>query len=226
MSGYPPIKTVLLPASEVEISLPDALRYMGFGGAEPGAEVAALAREAIALTQKTARYAACSLAVPVAISGDEVDLGVLRVKSASLARHLSGCGAAVLFAATTGMEAERRRKQASVTSGARAFALDAAGSAAIERFCDLLCRSFAGDFPGKTMRPRFSPGYGDLPLETQRPLLGALDAARRIGVTLTDALMMMPQKSVSAVVGVADGDCAQQAPACARCNQKDCAFRR
>ncbi|HOS18429.1 MAG TPA: hypothetical protein PK438_04010 [Clostridia bacterium] len=125
MSGYPPIKTVLLPASEVEISLPDALRYMGFGGAEPGAEVAALAREAIALTQKTARYAACSLAVPVAISGDEVDLGVLRVKSASLARHLSGCGAAVLFAATTGMEAERRRKQASVTSGARAFAASA-----------------------------------------------------------------------------------------------------
>ena len=40
MSGYPPIKTVLLPASEVEISLPDALRYMGFGGAEPGALMA------------------------------------------------------------------------------------------------------------------------------------------------------------------------------------------
>ena len=225
MSGYPPIKTILLPAAEVEIPLPDALRYMGFGGAEPGAEVAALAREAIALTQKTARYAACSLAVPVTISGDEVDLGVLRAKSASLARHLSGCGAAVLFAATTGMEAERRRKQASVTSGARALALDAAGSAAVERFCDLVCQGFAREFPGKSLRPRFSPGYGDLPLEAQRPLLGALDSGRRIGVTLTDALMMMPQKSVSAIVGVADEGCARENARCARCNQENCASR-
>ena len=124
MSGYPPIKTVVLQAAEVEISLAEALRYMGLGRAEPDEGVVALAEDAVALIRKTARYAACSLVVPVTIRAEGVDLGVFRVTSASLAKHLAGCDAAVLFAATTGMELERRRKQAIVTSGARALALD------------------------------------------------------------------------------------------------------
>ena len=225
MSGYPPVKTVVLQAAEVEISLAEALRYMGLGRAEPDEGVVALAEDAVALIRKTARYAACSLVVPVTIRAEGVDLGVFRVTSASLAKHLAGCDAAVLFAATTGMELERRRKQAIVTSGARALALDAAGSAAIERFCDLLCQGFAQEFPTKSLRPRFSPGYGDLSLEAQRPLLNALDTGRLIGVTLTDALMMMPQKSVSAIVGVANEGCAEGKAECGSCEKKDCAFR-
>ena len=54
---------------------------------------------------------------------------------------------------------------------------------------------------GETLRMRYSPGYGDLPLEAQRPLLAALDAARQAGITLSSALLMMPSKSVSAIIG-------------------------
>ena len=49
--------------------------------------------------------------------------------------------------------------------------------------------------------PRFSPGYGDFPLECQGMLLEALEAGKRIGIKLTDSLLMMPSKSVSAVMG-------------------------
>ena len=49
---------------------------------------------------------------------------------------------------------------------------------------------------------RYSPGYGDFPLEAQRELLGILDTPRAIGVSLTDTLLMAPSKSVSAVIGV------------------------
>ena len=47
-----------------------------------------------------------------------------------------------------------------------------------------------------------APGYGDFPLVEQRTLLGLLDASRKVGVSLTDALLMVPSKSVSAVIGV------------------------
>jgi len=52
------------------------------------------------------------------------------------------------------------------------------------------------------LKPRFSPGYGDLPLETQREIFDVLDCSRRIGLMLNDSLLMSPTKSVTAFVGV------------------------
>ena len=49
---------------------------------------------------------------------------------------------------------------------------------------------------------RFSPGYGDLPLEVQPRLLDVLDAPRRLGLTATRDLLLVPTKSVTAVVGI------------------------
>ena len=60
------------------------------------------------------------------------------------------------------------------------------------------------------MRRRFSPGYGDLPLEMQREVCAVLNMPKEIGVSLTDTLLMTPSKSVTAIVGVAavdDGIC-------------------
>ena len=56
--------------------------------------------------------------------------------------------------------------------------------------------------PGESLVTRYSPGYGDWPLDAQRELLALLDTPRAIGVSLTDSLLMVPSKSVSAVIGV------------------------
>ena len=55
---------------------------------------------------------------------------------------------------------------------------------------------------GEHLTSRYSPGYGDLPIESQHTILNLLDASRKIGVSLTGSLMMVPSKSVSAVIGV------------------------
>ena len=55
---------------------------------------------------------------------------------------------------------------------------------------------------GETLRPRYSPGYGDLPLAFQQDLFRALDCERRLGLTLTDSLLMVPSKSVTAIIGM------------------------
>ena len=49
---------------------------------------------------------------------------------------------------------------------------------------------------------RFSPGYGDLDMAVQKDLCLVLDTGRTIGVTLTESCMMVPVKSVTAIVGL------------------------
>ena len=51
---------------------------------------------------------------------------------------------------------------------------------------------------------RFSPGYGDFPMESSKDLVGLLDAGRRIGLTVSQSGILIPRKSVTAVLGVSD----------------------
>ena len=144
---------------------------------------------------------------------------------ASLAKNREGCQKAILFAATLGTQIDRQRRRAAVTSPARALVLDAIGSAAIEAFCDQLCSEWEEKYPDLRFRPRFSPGYGDLPLEFQKKLLEVLDSKRKAGIVLSDALLMIPQKSVSAIVGMGHTGCTMRFHDCSACSKKDCAFR-
>ena len=66
---------------------------------------------------------------------------------------------------------------------------------------------------------RFSPGYGDCPLSAQRSIVNALNATRLIGLTVTPTSLLMPTKSVTAVIGLFDGEVhdAQSRPTCNIC---------
>lgn len=76
------------------------------------------------------------------------------------------------------------------------------------------------------MRPRFSPGYGDFPLECQQGIAAALELSKRIGVMLTDRLMMTPSKSVTAVMGLSQRPQICRVQGCEACGKKDCGYRR
>ena len=203
----------------------EALIYLGYkGGVLPEDVEGELAR-CERLVLEAARPRACYGETDVVIDGATVTLGPLRVESRDLARNLRGCDRAVCFAATLGAEADRLRRRSSVTSPARALVLDAMGSAGIETVCDGLCEHIRAVHPDRKLRPRFSPGYGDLSLEFQRPFLTLLDAQRKAGITLLDSLLMTPQKSVSAIVGLAHTGCDLGRSDCDGCGKKDCEFR-
>ena len=63
---------------------------------------------------------------------------------------------------------------------------------------------------------RFSPGYGDLPLSVQPALCRAAGAAS-LGVYVTQSCLMNPQKTVSAVIGLADTPQRARIRGCAFC---------
>ena len=75
------------------------------------------------------------------------------------------------------------------------------------------------------MKPRFSPGYGDLSLEMQRDIFRVLDCPRKIGLTLNESLLMSPSKSVTAIIGISGEEYQQEKNKCGVCQNSDCAFR-
>ncbi len=140
---------------------------------------------------------------------------------------LADCKSVILMAATLGAEADALSRRARSRDMAEAMLLDAAGSAAIENVCDNLCADLAAVLAPAHLTERFSPGYGDMPLTDQIPFFRALDVSRRIGVSLSESCLMLPQKSVTALVGVSDRPQPRRGGGCASCPRREsCAFRK
>ncbi len=149
-------------------------------------------------------YKVCYQVLPIEVNGEFAEFCALRVRSRELSRNLAGCGEAVIFAATVGVELDRLIAKYLRITPSRALMLQAIGAERIEALCDLFCRDIAAEY-GAKLRPRFSPGYGDLPLEVQAEIFAILDPARKIGLSLTDSMIMTPSKSVTAIVGLDGG---------------------
>ncbi len=121
------------------------------------------------------------------------------VESQNLYRNLQSCSRVLLLAVTVGPAVDRILAATSVRSGAMFYVLDGLASAAVESLCDRVQEDIAA---GRACCPRFSPGYGDLPLTFQEALLQRLDAGKSVGITLNDAFFMRPSKSITAIVGI------------------------
>ena len=108
-----------------------------------------------------------------------------------------------------------------------AAAAQAAAAALIEDCCDEENERLRAEAAerGLKLRPRFSPGYGDLSIEHQRDIARELDTPRRIGLTVTDSCMLAPMKSVTAVIGIAETE-GSTARGCEDCDKQNCGFRR
>ena len=185
-----------------DVSRREILRYMGCRGSHN--EFDELIDRGLATALDAAKYEVCFARFPIAVSDGEVDLGFARVCSRDLAKNLDGCDSAVVFAATVGLEFDRLIAKYGRTSPSLALCIQAIGAERIEALCGVFCRELADSLAidGKKLRPRFSAGYGDLPLELQRDIFRALSCQSKIGLTLNDALLMSPSKSVTAIVGI------------------------
>lgn len=145
-------------------------------------------------------------------------------RSALLEKNLQGSAAVILFAATVGAEADRLIARCSRLSPAKGLMMQAIGAESIEALCDTFCRDIAEQY-GLAARPRFSPGYGDLPLDAQREIFSLLSCEKRIGLCLNDSLLMSPSKSVTAFLALAEEAAPSVGKPCAACSKLDCAFR-
>ena len=164
--------------------------------------IESVVREALPLL----RYRVCWREAELNCSDRSLTFASVTVESRDLIRNLQGCKRVLLFAATVGLELDRLIAKYSRTLPSRALALQAFGAERVESLCDafLTEQKLICEKEGLLMRPRFSPGYGDLPLAVQKELFRLLDCPKKIGLSLNESLLMSPTKSVTAVVGLYD----------------------
>ncbi len=191
-----------------KITRPDkreTLRYLGYAGVKNAQGMEELLAECEALILPQLAPKAVYEAYPLSRGADgRLDLGFASVQSVSLCRNLQGCNDIVLFAATVGAGTDRLIAKYNRVSPARAVVLQAMGAAAVEQWCDDVNARIVAEYG--PARPRFSCGYGDLPLALQREIFPALQVTKNIGVTLTEGDLMIPTKSVTAIVGIKQRD--------------------
>lgn len=176
----------------------EALRYAGVRQSDPQTEM--LLDECLRLTEGQWSYQACWEEYRIERQDDVLDLGFAKIRSQALETNLRDCDRIVLFAATVGIGIDRLIARYSRLSPSRAHMLQALGAERIESLCDVLHDEIRHLY-GET-RPRFSPGFGDVPLTLQKEIFQALQCARHIGITLSESLLMSPGKSVTALIGI------------------------
>lgn len=126
------------------------------------------------------------------------------IASRDIFKLLEQCVTAFGFAVTIGNNLEvRRNRYLEEKETTRGLILDAVGSVAAEELAEITHRQIIEESKrdGRTVTHRFSPGYGDWTVVGQKDFLAWL-GADAIGIRLTTSFQMLPEKSVSAILGV------------------------
>jgi len=215
----------------VDINRKEVLRYMGHRNQKVDDKLEELVEECIEEVKKTAspKYIFKTFRITAREPETSLESGLFELRGKEISRHLSKSSECILMAATLGFEVDKKISYYEKIDLAKAMILDACATAYIEEVCDRLCVDLEenGFAQGKSLTGRFSPGYGDLPIQIQKGFLNVLDAGKRIGLTATSTNILMPRKSVTAVMGIVNEICGTAESGCEVCSKKnECAYKR
>lgn len=207
----------------------EVLRYLGYRGAQPDEMVEQNLDRCIAELQSAAAPKSVFQAFELShLAEGTMKTGGVLIRSKNLARTLKGCTSVYLMAATLGLAVDRLITRASAVRMSDAVLYQAVAAAMIEAYCDEVNDTLREEAErvGLYCRPRFSPGYGDFRIEHQRDISRLLDTPRKIGLTVTESCLLVPIKSVTAVIGLSNSPQPCHRKGCEECSKQDCAFRR
>lgn len=216
------VEIISVKADEIEINQSAIEEYLGYFGAKADESLMPVIDECMREFLECVDYKACVSQVECCEKNGKICLDFMQSDSKSLAGNLRNCESAFVFAATTGAAVHRLIAKNSLISPIKGMVTDSIGSAAIEAFCDYINRR-VGDTD--YLRPRFSPGYGDLSLACQQTLLDFLEAKKHIGLALTESRMLTPVKSVTAIIGLSnEKNKCRNKKGCMVCNRANCPY--
>lgn len=181
-------------------------RYLGMSGKTVPAEIEGQIDSCIQETLWAVRPRAVCLrkAIQPTENGFQVQDSPLYLSGKSIRPFLEGASEAWFLAVTVGQGMDRLIRTAMVSRPEEGVILDCCGAAAAEAAADILQAGLLQTIAreGLQLTPRFSPGYGDLPIDLQRDFLNLLDAPRKIGLSITESSMLVPSKSITALIGI------------------------
>lgn len=212
----------------MELDIKETFRYLGYRGQDIDEDLKNMIIDTGNELKNVITPKSVSRTYECKVEEDNVSISSLNIKSKNLAKNLRGCEKVVLFAATLGVNPDMLIKRYSVSNVTKAAIIQAAGASLIETFCDELEDGIREEAQKNNMylRPRFSPGYGDFSIEYQKEIFGMLECNKRIGLTLTDSFLMIPSKSVTALIGISKEErknCHREK--CQGCTNTQCEYR-
>lgn len=217
------------------VNIKEVWRYSGYAGGPDGGDITltGLLNEIIEETLPILTYRLCYRKLEIRWKGKTALLPFMAT-SENLSKCLKGSNKGIMFAATIGIEIDRRIERYKRISPTKALLLQALGAERVEALCDTFCKEMDQIAQGEKLEitSRFSPGYGDFPLEVQRDFFDLLDFSRKIGITLNASLLMTPSKSVTAIFGIRPPKSTpilsdeSKGKKCSDCQQFDCVFRK
>ena len=204
----------------------EVLRYLG--GASSNPVLDAMIQRAQREIEKASHPRSVWKRFSLSVEEKGVVLGGQFLPSRDLSDHLRGCREAFLFAFTLGPEVDALIKRYQLVEVPLVPVLQACAAAYTEEQADAAqepMEAWARE-RGLYLRPRYSPGYGDFSLENQRFIFQALEVPKRTGITLTENCLMLPLKSITAVVGVSLDPSLCHVGKCMTCLAAECPFRK
>lgn len=206
-----------------------AARYLGAGTARQAEELRPLMEKAEAALKPCVCFKQLVKRYPVTVDDGGFQLGGLpAIPSRHLCRLFEGAEEGLAVAVTLGAEVDTLVKRLLLGDPALGAAVGAAASAYVDELLDGVMAAEQARIAPLHLSPRFSPGYGDVPLSYQRPLTEALECWR-IGIRLTDSCLMLPEKSITALCALLPpGECPQslrREHGCDRCPDTQCPYR-
>lgn len=215
---------------KLDINKKEVLRYLGYKGQDLDENIMELIEECREEIKKVAtpRVIYRYKKIDIKEQGVEVLDTNLVLTGNDIKLHLKDSRECVLMAVTLGNDIEKRTRLYEKINLTRALILDACATTAVEEVCDNIENMVKEDAKvrGMNITFRYSPGYGDLPLDIQNSFIRALDAQKLIGLTVSENNLLFPRKSVTAIIGIVNSGIVKK-KSCKECsNYKYCNFRK
>jgi cobalamin-dependent methionine synthase I len=193
---------------EIQIPVREVIRRMGYPtGKSPDPGIQQLLSEEMKRAAGLFQFRGIYRALDIQEISDDIlsfHEDSFEIQSRQVCRMLRNAKQAVFFMVTIGKGLEEDvRTLLEQEETTRAFILDAVGSETADEAANVLHWKTLSDLArqkGLTATPRFSPGYGDWPVTVQPDMLRICEGGR-IGISVTESCLMIPRKSVSAVLG-------------------------
>ncbi len=189
----------------------DILYCLGYGGNLPDENTAQVISE---IKEKTLNQLK-----PKAVHGT-FDASSIVFNGNDIKEHLENAEKCILFAATLGAESERLSAFYQKTDMQKAVVFDCVCDAYIEAFSDEYCDNLLKEYRQKNLyiNTRYSPGYGDFSIEYQSKIILLLNCERALGLTVNSSSVLIPRKSITAVMGIFTSPPKGKTRGCASCN--------
>lgn len=212
-----------------KVNTNEALRYMGYKDNIDIENIKPLLNQCEKNLLSQANYRYCYKVFDIEKNYNKVKIlnTDLVLEGNSIYSHLEECNKVILMACTLSENVDRLINKLNITDMTASLITDAMASALIEQLCNSVEEEIRQTLDLKYITWRFSPGYGDLPISVQNSFIKTINAHKLIGLTATNNNILLPRKSVTAIIGISDSPIPQKKRGCAICSMnKTCQFRK